>query len=159
MQVQQPAVPSFRIVRTGRLAWVGRRWLGLSFIGVSIVAVLYLAWRSTQPTPQTPAEAGVATLVIGVSNVLGAYAFSRIGTVSPEHARSSVRRLVTIAKTLTIRYRSINAALDGGTDRAKIIEASIISAEVGTAILGITDAINDWNEVHPEALVEVLRDA
>jgi hypothetical protein len=90
---------------------------------------------------------------------LGAWAFSRIGTVSPEHARSSVRRLVTIARTLTARYQTITTVLEGTNDRAKITEASIITAEVSTAILGITDAINDWNEVHPEALAEVLMDA
>jgi hypothetical protein len=58
-----------------------------------------------------------------------------------------------------VRYDSINAALDSGNDRAKLTEASILAAEVGSAIWGLTDAVNDWNEVHPEALAEVLSDA
>jgi hypothetical protein len=53
----------------------------------------------------------------------------------------------------------MNSALDGGTERAKVTEASILAAEVRSTIWGLTDAVNDWNEVHPEALAEVLRDA
>lgn len=99
------------------------------------------------------------TLIAAVTNILGAYGFSRIGTVSPQHARSSVRRLVTLARTLNIRYQSMNVVLETGSERSKVTEASILAAEVGTAIWGLTDAINDWNEVHGEALAEVLRDA
>jgi hypothetical protein len=53
----------------------------------------------------------------------------------------------------------MNTVLASGKDRATITQAQIMTAEVGAAVLGLTDAINDWNEVHAEALAEVLRDA
>ncbi len=157
--MQQPARQPFRIAATGRWAWIQRRLVGLILIATSILAVGYLAWRTTQPTPASAGEAGIFTLIAGATNILGAFAFSRIGAVSPQHARSSVRRLRTLANILATRYDTMNTTLASGKDRTTIIQAQIMTAEVGAAVLGLTDAINDWNEVHAEALAEVLRDA
>jgi Co/Zn/Cd efflux system component len=158
VQARPPGAQPFRVAETGRLAWLARRWIGLVLTAVSIAAVVYLAVRSTQSTPPSGTEAAFVTFFAAATNLLGVFAFSRVGTVSPQHARSSVRRLVTIARALTARYQNVSTTLDSGTEREKLIGASVLAAEVGTAILGITDAINDWNDVHPEALAEVLRD-
>lgn len=157
--MQQPGGQPFRIAATGRWAWIQRRAVGLILIVTSILAVGYLAWRSTQPTPLPAAEAGIFSLIAGATNILGAFAFSRIGAASPQHARSSVRRLRTLARILATRYDTMNTVLAAGKDRASVVQAQIMTAEVGAAVLGLTDAINDWNEVHAEALAEVLRDA
>lgn len=154
----QPTQTPFRLVPTGPWPWLGRRWLALLLTGASVLAVVYLGVRSTQPTPQTAAEAGLVAFVATVANILGSVAFSRIGTVTPAHARSSVRRLVTVAQSLTTRYTRMTTALAGGNDRSVAVEARIMNAEIETALLTLRDAINDWNEVHGEALAEVLRD-
>lgn len=96
--------------------------------------------------------------VATVANILGSVAFARIGSVTPQHARSSVRRLLTLARSLATQYTRMNTALAAGNDRTTVTQARIMTAEVETALLTLRDAINDWNEVHGEALTEVLRD-
>lgn len=159
MQPNRPGAPPFRVLETGWRSWLRRRWLALGFTAVSIAIVVYLAIRSSQPTPQTATEAGLFAVLAALANILGAIAFARVGTVTPQHARSSVRRLLTVARTLTTRYTSMTRILDSGSDKLAATEARIMTAEVQTAILSLQDAINDWNEVHGEALAEVLRDA
>ncbi len=147
----------FRLVPTGPWPWLGRRWLALVLTGASVLAVVYLALRSTQPTPQTAAEAGLVAFVATVANILGSVAFARIGSVTPQHARSSVRRLLTLARSLATQYTRMTTVLADGNDRSAATQARIMTAEVETALLTLRDAINDWNEVHGEALAEVLR--
>jgi len=125
---------------------------------MSVLAVVYLAVRSTQPTAQTAAEAGLVAFVATVANILGSVAFARVGTVTPQHARSSVRRLLTLARSLATQYTRMTTVIADGNDRSTAIQARIMTAEVESALLTLRDAINDWNEVHGEALAEVLRD-
>jgi len=66
---------------------------------------------------------------------------------------------LTIARTLTTRYTKMTQTLETETNAVIATEARVMNAEVYTAILTLTDAINDWNEVQGEALTEVLKDA
>jgi len=156
--MQPQPQPPFRLVRTGAWPWLGRRWLGLALTGASVVAVVYLAIRSTQPTPQSASEAGAVAFIATVATILGSAAFATIGRVTPQHARSAVRRLLTVAQSLTTRYTRMTTVLGEGNDRSVAVEARIMNAEVESALLTLRDSINDWNEVHGEALAEVLRD-
>jgi len=131
--------------------------VALTFIGLLLVG--YLAYSSAQPTRQSPTDAAFVALLAALANVLAAFAFARVGTVTPTHARSAVARLLRVARTLTTRYTRMADAIQAGSDKTVAIEARVMNAEVLTAILTLNDAINDWNEVHGEALTEVLRDA
>lgn len=121
--------------------------------------MVYLAYQSVQPKPQTVTDAVVFAVLAALANVFAAFAFASVGAVTPTHARSAVARLLRIARTLTTRYTKMTEELETGTDRAVAVEARVMTAEVLTAILTLNDAITDWNEVHGEALTEVLRDA
>ena len=155
--LDSPLVRVF-VARASRWLWPQRLAGGFLAL-VNLAAVLYLAYRSTQPTKPPSTEQVVAiTLIALLGNLASGYAFSRIGHVNADYARASVRRLVTIARELTARHEAMGVAIRGGPDRAILIEARVIHASVEGAIHGLTDAMEDWNEVHREALREVLSD-
>ncbi len=158
MQAWLPG-PPFRLAATGWRAWVRRRWVGLALTLIGLSLVGYLAYASAQPTRQSPTDASFVAVLAALANVFAAFAFARVGTVTPTHARSAVARLLRVARTLTTRYTRMTEAIQNGSDRIVATEARVMNAEVFTAILTLSDAINDWNEVHGEALAEVLRDA
>src|SRR5437016_50335 len=150
MQDQLPG-PQFRLAPTGLRAWARRRWPGLALTLIGLGLVGYLAYASAQPTRQAPTDAALVAILAALANVLAAFAFARVGTVTPSHARSAVARLLRVARTLTTRYTRMTEAIQNGTDRAVATEARVMNAEVLTAILTLDDAISDWNEVHGEA--------
>jgi Co/Zn/Cd efflux system component len=151
-------VPQLLLRRAWRWLWP-HRLAGFFLALINLGAVAYLAYKSTQPAAPPSVEQVVAiTLIAFLANVISAFAFSRIGHVNADFARSSVRRLVTIARELRNRHEAMAAAIQGGTDRVILIEARVMHASVEGAIHGLTDAVEDWNEVHREALREVLSD-
>jgi hypothetical protein len=158
VQNQLPG-PPFRLAATGWQAWAARRWVGLALTAIGLSLVGYLAYASAQPSRQTPTDAAFVAILAALANILAAFAFASVGTVTATHARSAVARLLRIARTLTTRYTKMTEVLQIGSEREVAIEARVMNAEVLTAILTLRDAINDWNEVHGEALTEVLRDA
>ena len=129
----------------------------MTIVGFALVG--YLAFESVQPTPLSLTDAAVFGVLAAAVNVLATFAFASVGAVTPTHARTSVARLLTIARTLTTRYTKMTQTLETETNAVIATEARVMNAEVYTAILTLTDAINDWNEVQGEALTEVLKDA
>lgn len=73
--------------------------------------------------------------------------------MTPTHARSAVRRLLTLGRTVGAARVRLSDLDDGRGARSA---AEIAAAELVAVQSQIFNAIEDWNDVHPEALREVL---
>jgi len=65
----------------------------------------------SQAVPPTVGESIFLVLLTALFNILGGNAFGRIGRADPKHARSAVRRLVSIGLALGAAQTEIEAAL------------------------------------------------
>jgi hypothetical protein len=103
-----------------------------------------------------PLESSLFALLTAVLNIAAAWAFGTVGRVDPKHARSAVRRLLTIGRTQAEDMVRLERALAVGD--AIILEAEVrrASADLRTGYEQVLDGIRDWNDVHTEALREVL---
>ena len=151
------SAPLFNVVKTDLRAYLGRRGLGIVLTGLGIGAVVVLALRSTSKAPLAASEAGLLTVVAAIMNVLAAMAFSRIGVVAPQHARGSVRRLLTSAQLIGDRITALESAPSSSPEAALLVSSTVPVLQA--TLYQIKDSINDWGEVHGEALAEVLRQA
>ena len=69
-----------------------------------------------------------------------------------------MRRLFSIGQALTRTSQALERAIASGTPARVNQQAQVTLEEVSMAIFLVSDSIADWNEVHSEALREVLRD-
>jgi hypothetical protein len=122
------------------------------------VTIGYLAFRASSKSPPSAAEATYLTLFATITNLLAVGAWARVGRADPAHARSAVRRLFSIGQALTRTSQALERAIASGTPARVNQQAQVTLEEVSMAIFLVSDSIADWNEVHSEALREVLRD-
>jgi len=92
-----------------------------------------------------------------VFDVLGGIGFARIGKADPSHARSAVRRLYTVGVSLVVASDSLKEALESADQRQAIQRGYVLVSQIETAHEHLLNAIQDWEDVHPEALSEVRR--
>lgn len=130
-----------------KVAW---RWLaprmapGL-LIGLAVVIGVWTAARAGSQAPPSSSEYGIYALVSSLVSVLGGWSYARIGRTSPEHARSAVRRLLSIG-------RMIRAARDSCAESDQSLPRSLTEVE-----WHVKDAMMDWFDVHKEALRDVVK--
>lgn len=123
-----------------------------------VVGIGILTWLGIpRKTPLTRSEAAVLVLASSALNVAGGAVFGRIGRADPRHARSAVRRLLSLGQVLARaqeRLRDSQGETSGSAAPSQIVEA-----ELEDSLAQIKDAINDWNDVHTEALREVVEES
>jgi len=117
--------------------------------------LIWIVFRAADQTGTVPsaAEYGIVVFFSSVLNILGGAGFTRIGHANPSHARSAVRRLITIGQNIN-QARAIlgeQSVIGDGSDHLGAAAAILQATEPH-----LENAISDWNEVHPEALSEVL---
>jgi len=129
--------------------------LGASILILAGVGILvWTAFRSPQPTPS---EMALLALLASTFNIWGGAQFASIGKADAKHARSAVRRLYTLGESLNLASETLQTAML--TDEVQRVGecTQVLLSQVGSAQAHLLDAIGDWNDVHPEALREVLR--
>jgi hypothetical protein len=76
--------------------------------------------------------------------------------INPEKAKSAVRRLLTVG----FSTRHLRTALQGSLHSTDVDElrATLIRMDEGLRFISsqITDSVADWNDVHSEALRDVI---
>jgi hypothetical protein len=139
-----------------RWAWWRPRVIPLTLFVVGVGLAVFTAYRAQQPAPLTAAEAAFLTLASSFISIAAGATFARIGRADPTLARSAVRRLLNIGQAINDCTEQLGDKTHGG-DAASIREAAIsCEARMGMLRREVSAAVQDWNEVHPEALVEVL---
>jgi hypothetical protein len=136
--------------------WVKPRTIPAGLILLGVMVLAWSAFLRTQSTPLSATEAVLLVVLSSFFNIFGGAAFGRIGRADPKHARSSVRRLLTIGRTLTISEDRLTYAIQSGDPSRINAEASSAAMELRLLREHLADAIRDWNDVHPEALREVI---
>lgn len=127
-------------------------------VGFAVFTAVRTAVDPQSAGAPTQTEIVLLILVATVLQVGGGATFGRAGNVDPEKARASVRRLVTIGFDLQAMIISIEHGLE--TDTAGELRRSGITVDHGlrSAARHLEDSIKDWEDVHEEALAEVLEE-
>ena len=134
--------------------WVTAR-LGATMLIVAGVGILvWTAFRSPQPTP---GEIALLDVFASFFNIWGGAQFASIGKADPRHARSAVRRLYTVGTSLTAASDHLEAAIERGDEQQVLERALVMLSQVESARRQLIDAMDDWEDVHSEALREVRR--
>lgn len=129
---------------------------GLLLIGGVALAVV-VAYRSQQEVPPTRTEAAFLVLSSSALNFAAGIGFSRIGRADPTLARSAVRRLLNIGNGIGACLRDL-AEVTGKPESDGNTSAQVSVGRLEQIAPDVVAAIQDWNEVHPEALREVLEE-
>lgn len=136
--------------RSSRRLW---RWLAPRIAPSLFVigGISLLVWTGVRATSvkQPPSEPEAAALVLlsSVFQITGGTLFGRIGRTDANHARSEVRRLITIGRSLG---QSRNLLQSGDSNDLSV------DRQLAGVSLQLEDAIRGWNDVHKEALDEVM---
>lgn len=146
------------IMNTWRGIWL---WLrprigaGLIIAG-GVVATVWLAIRAQDTEEQLGgSEAAYLALISSVLNVGGATLLARLGRADPSHARSAVRRLLDIIRMV----QSAGQDLDKASRNANVGNVvGVVAAQRAIVSIQVQlgTAVKDWNDVHPEALREIV---
>jgi len=134
--------------------WVTAR-LGATMLVVAGVGILvWTAYRTPQPTP---GELALLALLASMFNIWGGAQFASIGKADAKHARSAVRRLYTLGRSLDVASGDLRASLSTEDHQTVVECARVLVSQVDAAQAHLIDAIGDWDDVHREALREVRR--
>jgi hypothetical protein len=128
---------------------------GTVLVLLGIAAVVWTGVRSSGKTPPSSSELAVLLALGAVLQVAGGASFGRVGRVDPQKALSAVRRLVSTG----LAVRDLRAGLAGaqaGATAATQRTLGQVDAALAVISRQLEDAVRDWNDVHPEALKEVL---
>ena len=69
-------------------------------IAAGVAVTVFLAVRSTGKSPPSDAENAALIAIAAGLNIIGASGLTRIGRADPRHARSAVRRLISVGTTV-----------------------------------------------------------
>ena len=134
--------------------WITAR-LGATMLIVAGVGILvWTAFRSPQPTP---GEMALLALFASFFNIWGGAQFASIGKADAKHARSAVRRLYTVGRSLHAASGDLRTSLSSDDHQTVVECARVLLSQVDSAEAHLFDAIGDWDDVHREALREVLQ--
>jgi hypothetical protein len=132
------------------------RLAGALLAALGIGVGVWAAYHTGSKQPLSSSQAAVLVVVAATLNVAGGIAFGRVGRAQPQHARSAVRQLLTLGRTLrrvTDRLQDSLAAEDQDQIR---VAAEVVREGISSVEDQVRNAIKDWNEVHKDALREVL---
>jgi hypothetical protein len=122
--------------------------MGLALLG-------WISYRANQKAPAVPPSAteyAVIALVSSALTIAGGAIYGRIGRADARHARSAVRRLVGVGRTVRSARTRLEVMQDARDMRPAALAAT---AELMTVETAIGDAILDWRDVHSEALRDI----
>jgi hypothetical protein len=138
--------------KTKLIPWLAPRWLPGLLVCVGLALAAWIGARSNDPKPPSFSETAVITLASSALSIAGGAAYGRIGRIEPGHARSAVRRLFRLGRDV----RGMRAeAIACEPFKSEEMLAHVISRLEGIEGV-VVDAIADWNDVHPEALTQVM---
>jgi hypothetical protein len=127
----------------------------LALAGLAVAAWAALRGADTGEPP-TATETVALVVLAAVLQISGGAFFARRGRVEPEVARSAVRRIFSAGLAVQqLREECVVAeeANDVASYRRAVVRTSSTLAFVTRQL---EDAISDWNDVHLDALAEVL---
>lgn len=136
--------------------WLRPRLLPSVLLIVGVGLALFVAYRSQQPVPPTATEVAFLALSSSLLSIFAGSTFARIGRADPTLARSAVRRLLNVGRGMGSSISDLQTAVESEEG------ISLVHESIGrlTALLPeVLDATQDWKEVHPEAVREVLAEA
>jgi hypothetical protein len=125
--------------------------------GIGVAALL--AYRGSQPSTPTSTEAAFLVLASSALNIAGAALLARIGRADPRHARSALRRLLSVGRDAGKATAELQLAIESEDAEHLRLTAASVHAHLESVQLHLSDAMLDWNDVHREALREVVREA
>jgi hypothetical protein len=126
----------------------------LATLGVGVG--VWAAYHTGGNKPLSGGEAAALVLVAATLNIAGGIAFGRVGRAQPQHARSAVRQLLALGRTLRRATERLQQCLASDDDTEIRIAAEVVSESISSCEIQVRNAISDWNEVHRDALREVV---
>jgi hypothetical protein len=138
--------------------WLQPRILPGLLLAIGLGIAVFLGYRSQQKTPPTASEAAFLILATFLLNVAAAGLFSRIGKAEPKHARSAVRRLISIGRAVVLAREALSDGVTSGNAQELRNKVWFAEGLLEPAEQDLLDAIEDWNDIHREALREVRRE-
>jgi hypothetical protein len=122
----------------------------------SIGFAVFLGYRSQSDKPPSSSEAAFLVLAASLLGIASTGLFTKVGRADPSHAKSAVRRLLSTGQSLEVAVHELDRAL--ADDTQPVLHDSVVSAraQLRTIQRPLVDAIQDWNDIHREALAEVL---
>lgn len=134
------------------LRWLKPRIIPTMLVIAGVLMLIWIVVRADDITPPSAQDYGLVVFFASAFNIAGGYTYSRIGRANPSHARSAVRRLISVVGNITDARQVLISDSDAGTD----VRVGIAAAWLAATTPHLENAIEDWIEVHPEALEEVM---
>jgi tRNA U34 5-carboxymethylaminomethyl modifying enzyme MnmG/GidA len=130
---------------------------GTVLVLAGVVVLVWVGVRSaSSKAPLSGMDLVVVLAAATVLQIAGGATFGHVGRVNPEKAKSAVRRLLTVG----FSTRHLRTALQGSLHSTDVDElrATLIRMDEGLRFISwqITDSVADWNDVHSEALRDVI---
>ena len=128
---------------------------------ILVAAIAVTVWigviSSSKTSPPSASELTVLLFVAAALQVWAGATFGRIGHVDPDKAKSAVRRLISIGIGIGELRSHLVGSESEPLQQLRVLNARI---EQGLTILTreVEDAVSDWNDVHAEALQNVLEE-
>lgn len=142
-------------------AWRHRRYLLAALVlAVGVGFAVFTGLRAAQTEdPASGGELGLYLLITSALQVAGGIILGRVGRVEATHARSAVRRLGSVGQTVSALQVHVDEAHNAGD--APSVRRALIHVETGLESMSghLYDAVRDWQDVHPEAVRDVVAEA
>lgn len=136
-------------------AWLRPRVLPTLLVLLGVGALAWISVRATDPVPPSAPEQAILVLVSSALNISGGALYARIGRAYPQHARTALRNLRTVGRTVSLAINEIDFEIEAATKDVPM-PSRIVRAYLETVKLHLADSMQAWNEVHPEALRQLM---
>lgn len=131
------------------------RIVGTLSVVIGLGLTTYIGVVGTSTTPPTGDELAAVLFLAAIFQILGGASFGRVGYVNEQKAKSAVRSLVVIGNQIAGLSSDLRLGLALGDETLRS-RAEVAAAQLQLIGVLVENSVQDWNDVHPEALIEVL---
>ena len=125
----------------------------LALIGFLLTVVLAILASSPEPSPTSISV--VMVLLVAIAQFGSARLFHSVGRADPGLARSSVLRLIALARSVSDARRDAERAFDSEDPDAMRMTMGKVSVHFSYIESGLAAQQQDWMQFHEEALRQI----
>lgn len=120
-----------------------------------LITVILAVWASTDK-PLNGGQSALLVLLAGLLQVAASGLWSSAGRVHPSLARSAVRQLVQLGQRSAEATQVAEAVYETGKPGQQRLALGHMSVQWSYMTDGIALAIDNWVDIHPEAVGELV---
>lgn len=134
----------------------GLAWLAVTLVVAGLALALFFVYMATVRQPTTVEAILLQVMILGLGWA-GTFVFGRLASegIAKPQARSAFRRMISIYVSLSGMAQRVDECVSSDQQQETLL---VLRALIGEQIRAADDAIEDWKDIAPDQVEELMDD-